>query len=82
MHYIYLAPARFIGDGSYAISDVKQIEVTEDFLGLDDSIKKCQNTEPFEKCTTRHYLDTVREECKCIPYAMKDNNASQVSFYY
>ena len=73
------APIYLYGDGNFAISDVKEVKVTEEFLGLDDSTKNCQNREPYENCTTRHYLETVQLKCNCVPYALKDfSKANQV----
>ena len=65
-----IAPVRLHGEGSYAITDVKEITVSDDFLGLDETIRKCQNIEPLENCTTRQYLDIVKKQCKCVPFAL------------
>jgi len=61
---IFSAPIVLHGEGSYAISAVKEVEVSDDFLGLDDDIKKCQTEEPFFNCTTRSYFETYREALK------------------
>ena len=50
---------------------MKEIKVTDDYLGLDENIRQCQNEEAFERCQTRQYLDAVEMQCKCIPYALK-----------
>ena len=52
------------------------MKVTDDYLGLDEDVRKCQNIEPFENCTTRQYLDSVLRQCNCIPYALKDFSKS------
>ena len=52
------------------------MKVTNDYLGLDEDVRKCQNIEPFENCTTRQYLDSVLRQCHCIPYALKDFSKS------
>ena len=44
-----------------------EIEVTDSYLGLDKSVKECQNTEPLHNCTTRIYLNTIFEKCGCVP---------------
>ena len=41
--------------------------VTNDFLGLNQDERKCQNEEPLTNCTTKQYLDTLRGECGCFP---------------
>ena len=68
----YLAPVLHFGEGSYAISAVKEIKVTEEYIQLDKNILKCQNKETFENCTTREYLQMVKNHCNCVPYALKN----------
>ena len=60
------------GEGSYAISAVKEMKVTDEFLGLDVNTRKCQNEEPFESCTTRQYLENIREQCNCVPFPLQN----------
>ena len=64
-------PVRVFGGATLSISEVKVMEVTEDYLGLDESVRKCQNREPFENCTTRQYLDSVKSLCNCVPFALR-----------
>ena len=68
---IFLAPLRLYDGGTYAISDVKEVLVTEDYLGLDEEVRKCQVQEIFEECTTRNYLTAIQEQCNCIPYSLR-----------
>ena len=49
---------------------VKEIEVTDSFLGLDQDSKECQNEEPYFNCTTRHYLTSVQKICGCLPASL------------
>ena len=58
---------KFIGEGQYNLNVLKEITVTNDFLGLDQDDRKCQNEEPLTNCTTRQYLDTLQGECGCSP---------------
>ena len=78
---IFLAPITLYGEGAYAISAVKKIEVTDEYLGLDEDVRKCQNLEPFENCTTRQYLQAVQNECNCVLYPMRQFIESLVSFH-
>ena len=71
---------RLYGEGNYAISAVKDIKVTEDFLKLDEIVKNCQNYRKFEECETNKYLDIVEKKCKCIPYKLRDFTKNQVDF--
>ena len=66
----FSAPIILYGTGSYAISDVKEVKVTEDFLGLQTNIRKCQNKERFEACTTNQFFNEALRLCKCVPYRL------------
>ena len=74
-----LVPLRLLGEGSYALSSVKEISVTKDFLRLSDDTRKCQNIESFEQCVTKHNLASISEACKCIPYGLKNFSNAEVS---
>ena len=60
---------------------VKDIKVTEDFIGLSDDAKKCQSEETFKECSTRQYLHAVESQCNCIPYALKYFSSIQNQVY-
>ena len=59
-----------IGEGEYNMNVLKEIKVTDSFLGLDEDKKGCQNEEPFHNCTTRHYISSILKECGCLPLNM------------
>ena len=62
-------PVKYYGQGNFAITSVQQVEVTEDFLGLSETIRECQETEDIEHCHTNTYLDKAKSECDCaIPF--------------
>ena len=81
-----LDPVTLTGEGQYNFNSIKQIDVTESFLSIDQEFTKCQNREFFEDCTTKHYLLEVKEKCKCLPYAInqldKVNNSFVSLFWY
>ena len=56
--------------GEYNLNVLKEIEVTDSFLGLGESVRECQNEEPFT-CTTRKYVKTFVGECGCLPLNMR-----------
>ena len=70
---------KLIGEGEYNLNDLKEIRVTESYLGLDQDAMKCQDKEPRINCTTRKYLDTLLEKCGCLPITVKLSN--KVHFY-
>ena len=58
----------------YNLNNVKEIEVTDEFLALEKTIINCQNTESLEDCKTRRYVDALVEQCKCLPFAIRNSN--------
>ena len=74
-----LDPVTLTGEGQYNFNSIKQIDVTESFLGIDQEITKCQNMEPYEDCTTRYYLSEVKKKCGCLPYAI--SQMKKVQFF-
>ena len=58
----------------YNLNNVKEISVTDDFLTLDKTIIKCQNQESLQDCKTRKYLNTMVKQCKCLPFALRNDN--------
>ena len=63
-----------IGEGEYNLDDLTEIKVTDDYLGLDQRIKGCQNKEPYYNCTTRQYLKTILRKCGCLPLNNRISN--------
>ena len=65
----------FIGEGEYEynLDALTEIEVTDPFLGLEEATRECQ-LEPFYNCTTRHYLQSVQDECGCLPLNIRFSN--------
>ena len=60
-----------MGEGEYNINNMKELKVTDSFLGLDKDDRKCQNEETLQNCTTKQYLNTMLGECGCLPLNMK-----------
>ena len=58
----------------YNLNNVKEISVTEEFLTLDKTIINCQNEETLDDCKTRKYVNTLIEQCKCLPFTIRNYN--------
>ena len=71
-----------IGEGEYNLNSLKEIKITDSYLGLDQEDRGCQNVEPYENCTTRQYLRTILEECGCLPLNIRLFNEVLLSFIY
>ena len=65
-----LAQYTTFGHGSYAMNMLKKMTGTESFKQLPDYQKKCV-VHNREECQTKKYLDQVKKECKCIPWALR-----------
>ena len=50
---------------------MKEISVTESFLGLDRDTRNCQNIETFDSCKTKLHLEHLRQKCGCMPLALR-----------
>ena len=69
--HFYIEPVQLIGEGDYNLNVVKDIAVTESYNGLPQSVRGCQNQEPFENCTSRIYFDSLMAKCGCLPFNMR-----------
>ena len=79
-HYYLPEPLRLYGGGDYEFTNVKEMNVTEEFLELDEDVKKCQNNESVVDCAAREYLESGRKECQCVPFNLR--NYSRTVRYY
>ena len=65
--FCILAPLPLKWNKDYNLKVVKVIEVTKEFLNLDETVRDCQNKESEEECLTRNYMDSLLEQCKGLP---------------
>ena len=56
---------------------VKDNKASDDFLSLDDDVKQCHD-EASDECNTRIYVETVIENCGCLPLSMKTSQHQEV----
>ena len=62
------------GEGKYNLNNIKEIELTESYLGLNMEVKKCQNKEDVNDCTTRKFLESVLHQCRCLPFSIRTSH--------
>ena len=48
-----LEPVKLSGEGKFNLNIVKEIKVTDSFLGLHQSVRGCQNETSQDDCTTK-----------------------------
>ena len=67
-------PILLHGEGRYDLTDIKEIQVTESFLALEEKTKKCQTGQSHSDCLTEQYRAALLASCGCAP-------ANLLSFY-
>ena len=77
-----LEPLVLFGEGGYNLAELREIRVTESYLGLDQDVRNCQNDEPYMNCTTRQYVDTILKDCGCLPLNMKLSTQARACNYH
>ena len=63
-----LEPVDLIGEGVYNLNVMKEIRVTNSYLGLDVNVRGCQDIDTLDNCTTRHYEEHLLNTCGCLPF--------------
>ena len=58
-----LEPLKLELGKEYNLNNMKEIEVTKDFLSLDESVIGCQNEGSIDDCETRKYVDVLLSQC-------------------
>ena len=69
-HCDFVEPVQLNGEGEYNLNNLKEIMVTDDYLGLDENVRGCHNKSAFS-CSTKKHIDTFLDECGCLPLNMK-----------
>ena len=60
-------PLKLFGEGNYAITDIQEVKVTEDFLDLDAATRGCHRNSELEQCETKTFRQKMKEKCGCLP---------------
>ena len=71
MHFV-LEPLLLFGEGTYALTSVKEMTGTDSFLELDEKIKLCQTRETVEDCLAKDFLKKGLAKCKCITFRLRN----------
>ena len=70
-------PVELSGEGNYGLGDVKQVAITDDFASMDEQTRNCQTESSFEDCVTQNILKNIVENCKCLPYNLKNYSSNE-----
>ena len=66
------------GEGHYALTAIKDIKVTEEFVGLGQEITRCQTKEFRADCVTRKHREQILRSCHCAPLYIRHHFPHQV----
>ena len=60
-------PVKLIGEGEYNLDALREVRVTDFFLGLDQKTRGCQDNEQLLNCSTKKYLihNSMRKMKNC-----------------
>ena len=56
------------------MNSLKEIRVTDSYLGLNQGVRECQDKEPLYNCTTRIFIDTISDNCGCLPFSIRESH--------
>ena len=71
-------PLVLLGEGHYVLSSIKQITVTEEFVGLGEKVTRCQTEEYRVDCLSRRFRDSLLASCKCSPWNLRSHLGSSL----
>ena len=69
-----LDPETLPGEGEYNLNILKEVKVTDSFMGLDEDVRGCQNQEHYIDCTTNNFIEDMRQQCGCLPLSIRSSN--------
>ena len=74
-------PLMLEGEGHFVLTAIKDIEVTEEFVGLGHTVTRCQEEEFRLDCQARKYREKVLSQCRCAPFHLRSHYGDQVVQY-
>ena len=70
----FLEPLQMKIGKEYNLNNLKEIQVTKDFLSLDKHVIGCQNEVYIDDCKTKEYIDALMTHCNCLPFTIRDSD--------
>ena len=77
IHIGTLSSFKGFGGGTYKMTAVKKMTVTDDFLNMPLNVRKCE-VQPFEECRSRK----LRAECRCVHGGLKESQVRTMEFTF
>ena len=79
---LLLEEVKLIGEGEYNLNALKEVQATESFLGLDQEVTGCQNEESLHNCSTRKHINTLVEQCGCLPFNIRLSDEVYINYIF
>ena len=70
------APFYGSGGGNYRLTAVREIKVTDEFMGLDLKTINCQNETTLLNCQQAKYLSGLTKKCQCLHYNLANYSST------
>ena len=71
LNLVFLDPIKISEEGQYNLNNLKEISVTDAFMGLDKKTRNCQSIDKHHECNTMVYMENLKHECGCLPLALR-----------
>ena len=71
-------PLVLSGGGHYGLTYIKDVRVSQEFVGLGEAVTQCQTKEAGADCLTRKHQETVLATCGCSPFSLRSQYGAQV----
>lgn len=65
-----LDPVTLSGEGEFDLNIIREVEVTDSYMGLPLEDRDCQDEEDIVDCKTRHHQENVLDNCGCLPISI------------
>ena len=72
-------PLVLSGGGHYGLTDIKDVRVSQEFVGLGEAVTQCQTKEAGADCLTRKHQETVLATCGCSPFSLRSHYGAEAS---
>ena len=69
--YCFVVPLSLDGFYEFNLNVMKEMKITEAFLGLDMELQNCELETSYDNCTTLSILERLKEKCDCLPFTLR-----------
>ena len=70
-------PLLMSGGGHYGLTEIKDVRVSREFVGLGEAVSQSKTKEAGADCLTRKHQETVLATCGCAPFSLSSHYGTQ-----